>query len=130
MFVAFMDMDVSAQYTFYVSGKNHLNMETQESVGSEPTEEVFNISFPDAVMAHNILGEEGVSDSQFYKITEVEYKDDLILFSTLSGVSGNSYYYVIQLHDGNYLLYQMFKEDNSAVLFDATMIKLKTVSQE
>ena len=118
-----------AQYTFYASGKNLINMETKEEVGYEPTNEVFNISFPDGILVHNIMDEYGVSESQFYKITEVENKDDLILFTALSGISGSSYYYVIQNHEDAHLLYLLYKEENSAIQFESTFVKLKTFSQ-
>lgn len=126
---AFSFFDVHAQFTFYVTGKNIINMETKEEVGYEPTNEVFNISFPDAILVHNILDENGVSESQFYKITEVEKKEDLILFTALSGLSGNSYYYAVQNHEDAHILYLMFKEENSAVQFESTFVRLKTFNQ-
>ena len=122
--------DLQAQFTFSAIGKNLINMETKEEVGFESTNELFNISFPDAILVHNIMDEYGgVTQSQLYKITEVEHKEDLILFTALSGISGNSYHYIIQNHENAHLLYLMNEEEKSAVQFEATFLKLKTFNQ-
>jgi hypothetical protein len=103
---------------------------SKEIVSSDVKYQSYNVSFPDSLFVHNIFDESGkIIDSQIYHITEATSEGEFIMFSVLSGVSGNTYYYVLKSEEDNYQLYQHFNEDNSFYLFDTEATKLKTFKQ-
>lgn len=120
----------NAQYSFYSSSFSLIDAESKEVISSEIKYQSHNVSFPDSLLIHNIFDESGkIIDSQIYHITEANSEGELIMFSALSGVSGNTYYYVLKSEEDNYVLLQYFQEDNSFYLFDAEATDLKTFKQ-
>ena len=120
----------NAQYSFYSSSFSLIDATSKEIVSSEVKYQSYNVSFPDSLFVHNIFDESGkIIDSQIYHITEATSEGEFIMFSVLSGVSGNTYYYVLKSEEDNYQLYQHFNEDNSFYLFDTEATKLKTFRQ-
>jgi len=121
---------VYAQHSFSSNQFVIYNMESKEVVGSEEKTQTFNISFTDSMMIHNIFNEEHhISDSQIYRITNIEEKEDLILFSTLSGISGNTYFYAINFKEDAKTLVQLFQDDHSMFLFEGNHSPMKTFNQ-
>ena len=53
----------------------------------------------------------------------------MILFSALSGVSGNTYNYVISYKENETMLMQLFQEENSMLIFDGDHSRLKPFNQ-
>jgi hypothetical protein len=120
----------NAQYSFYSSSFSLIDAESKEVISSEVKYQSHNVSFPDSLLIHNIFDESGkIIDSQIYQITEANSEGELIMFSALSGVSGNTYYYVLKSEEDNYVLLQYFQDDNSFYLYDAETTDLKTFKQ-
>ena len=120
----------NAQYSFYSSSFSLIDAESKEVISSEIKYQSHNVSFKDYLLINNIFDESGkIIDSQIYHITEANSEGELIMFSALSGVSGNTYYYVLKSEEDNYVLLQYFQEDNSFYLFDAEATDLKTFKQ-
>ncbi|MFZ9613706.1 MAG: hypothetical protein ACO29Q_10535 [Crocinitomicaceae bacterium] len=84
--------------SFTVQSYMGMYLEGEEWMSYE-TNEIYNISFADGFMVHNILTDGTVSDSQVYKISNVQnfYEDgeDGYSFEATSGVSGKVYYYTV-----------------------------------
>ncbi len=64
--------------------------------------QIYDISFSDCMMAHNILKDDGSIDAvQFYKIVDLKRSLDdgitLFKFSCISGVSGSIYKYRVKI---------------------------------
>jgi hypothetical protein len=121
---------VHAQHSFSSYQFHIYNLESEEVVGSEEKNQTFNVSFTDSLLIHNIFNEEHhISDSQIYRITRIEEKENMTMFSALSGVSGNTYYYVMNIKGDETTLVQLFQEDNSMYVFDAEHSRMKTFNQ-
>ncbi|MDA3614052.1 hypothetical protein [Polluticaenibacter yanchengensis] len=105
--------------------------ETEE--GKEGTcNEYYSFSFTDKVLSHLVLTDKSeYSDNQFYKITKFESKyiketeKTVFTIEALSGISGNTYTYVITIYNsgkGN------VKRNNS--IFLGSFYNLKTYLQQ
>jgi hypothetical protein len=59
----------------------------------------------------------------------VEEKDGVIGFTTLSGLSGRSYQYLLKTVEESLVLIQLFNEDQTMYLFEGSDSKMKTFIQ-
>lgn len=98
-------------------------------VKTEETYQIFNFSFVDKLMMHNILTES--KDSQIYKLQNIETsynestKHTLFKVDAVSGLSGNTYKYEIKIDDEG-----VAEVSLNGYLYTGGSYKLKTYSQE
>jgi hypothetical protein len=120
---------LTAQYSFTVTEFNEIDLETKETKSSFPVKQIFNFSLKDKYLIHNVLNESGVvEDSQLYKIIEQKDKDGVLFLTCKSGVSGNSYQYLLGNDgSGGKLLYQV--SGNTLYQLQGSMTTFKTFKQ-
>ena len=125
---------VNAQYTFYAYESNLVDKETGKVSSSETGRELYNISFTDNILIHNVFSSSGdyISDSQVYKIIDkVELKNGGIEFTTISGVTGNTYTYRLETNGSSTSsLTQIFKNEDYNKRYKGDLATLKTYRQE
>lgn len=101
-------------------------------VKSYELNEIYSISFADQIMVHNVLSEDIISDSQVYKVSNLQKKvaEDLLEFSfdATSGISGNVYKYNVALGSGVATM-DRTQPNGSSESFLGSSIKLKTFKQ-
>jgi hypothetical protein len=119
-----------AQITIFSKTIQEYDLTSEEVTGSFARIQSFNISFPDSLLIHNIFNDDfEINDSQIYRITGVEEKDGVIGFTTLSGLSGRSYQYLLKTVEESLVLIQLFNEDQTMYLFEGSDSKMKTFIQ-
>jgi hypothetical protein len=119
-----------AQITIFSKTTQEYDLTSEEVTGSFARIQSFNISFPDSLLIHNIFNDDfEINDSQIYRITGVEEKDGVIGFTTLSGLSGRSYQYLLKTVEESLVLIQLFNEDQTMYLFEGSDSKMKTFIQ-
>lgn len=119
-----------AQHSFSSHQTHAFDLAQNKIISSQNQTQTFNISFSDSLLIHNKFNDEHhIVDSQIYKITNISEQEEMILFSALSGVSGNTYNYVISFEETETLLMQLFPEENSMLIFDGEHSRLKPFNQ-
>jgi hypothetical protein len=99
------------------------------NVKSDEVYQVFNFSFKDQLMVHNILGDS--KDSQIYKLKNIDKsynsttKKTTFKVDAESGVSGSIYKYEININDEG-----IAEMTLNGYLYTGDSYKLKTYSQE
>lgn len=95
--------------------------------------EIYNISFADGILIHNILTDGIISNSQIYKITNVQRKvvDGLnsFTFNATSGISGSIYSYEVYFEKEGGVTLKLIQPDGSSSVFMASYAVLKTFIQ-
>lgn len=122
---------VYSQHSFSVKNINEIDLETKEVGSSIEVNQFFNFSLTDGFMIHNLIDEEGnIEDSQFYKIIKKEKKNNVLIFITCeSGVSGNTYNYLInEDEEMGTSLFQLIDE-NTMYQMEGKASKCKTFKQ-
>ncbi|HVZ57025.1 MAG TPA: hypothetical protein VG870_10240 [Chitinophagaceae bacterium] len=122
-----------SQYTFYSTNYNEISKTSKEALSTSEQRQLYNISFADKIFIHNKFkpGEDEIEDSQIYQITDVEdLGEGITMFTTLSGVTGNSYQYILKVNEsGESSLTQVMKDEDYNIRFNGTLTSLKTVKQ-
>ncbi|NDB35549.1 MAG: hypothetical protein EB023_09470 [Flavobacteriia bacterium] len=119
-----------AQHSFSSHQTHAFDLTQNKIISSQNQTQTFNISFSDSLLIHNKFNDEHhIVDSQIYKITNISEQEEMILFSALSGVSGNTYNYVISYKENETMLMQLFQEENSMLIFDGEHSRLKPFNQ-
>ena len=95
--------------------------------------DVYNISFTDGFLVHNILTECTITDSQIYKISnlrrETIEKEPTFIFDAVSGISGNKYKYEIAFAAEGGITLVRYQPDGSSEVFLGTNVMFKTYQQ-
>ncbi|MDQ3109186.1 MAG: hypothetical protein M3R17_04765 [Bacteroidota bacterium] len=95
--------------------------------------EIFDISFSDGFMVHNILTEDGkVDQAQFYKISDLRRSSEdgitWFKFNAISGVSGNSYKYWIKINGDGVATISLITAD-ADITYKGGTYNIKTYDQ-
>lgn len=119
-----------AQHSFSSHQTHAFDLTQNKIISSQNQTQTFNISFSDSLLIHNKFNDDyHIVDSQIYKITNISKQDKMTLFSARSGISGNTYGYVISFKETETLLMQLFPEENSMLIFDGEHSRLKPFNQ-
>lgn len=104
-----------------------------EEIKTYDVNEIYNVSFTDGYLIHNILSDGIVSDSQIYKVTNVQRKvtdgTNTFTFKATSGVSGSIYTYEIYMEDEQNVTLKLIQPDGSSSVYMGSFNILKTYKQ-
>ena len=102
-----------AQYTFTSFSINTIDLKTNDVISSEARMETYNISFKDHLFIHNIFDSEtnSATNSQLYKIISIKEEDEMVYFTTESGLSGKNYTFIIKIDEEQTQFFQYFDEE-------------------
>lgn len=94
-------------------------------------DQLYAISFLDKILTHVILTIGGISDSQIYQIENdtsfIDGENTIYKFEAVSGISGNSYNYEIEIDKGgNLLSLKITQPDGKTTIFKGGISILKT----
>lgn len=124
----------NAQYTFYSFNYDVVDKQTKQVRSNELQRQIYNISLTDKVLVHNVFADEGdeIEDSQVYQITDMEeLSEGVVVFTALSGVTGNSYEYRLKVvESGESTLTLVKKDDDYNIRYNGTVSTLKLFKQE
>lgn len=117
--------------TSILSNVTHVfDIQEDKITESVPQLQLFNISFSDSLLVHNVFNAENeLQDSQIYRITALEENDHLITFTTLSGISGLSYVYMLKTDEDFMSLMQYFQDEQTLRIFEGPNSPLKPFNQ-
>ena len=101
---------------------------------SEPADQLYNISFKDLILAHNIYYDGVLDVSQIYQLSNINrYMDGsttMVKFSALSGRSGMTYKYVLKIgSDGKLISLVCTEENGNKTTYKGGISELKTFKQ-
>lgn len=101
---------------------------------TDPCDELYNVSFKDSILVHNIFTEGSLTVSQVYQINHIAKAGDdevaIFSFEALSGRSGMTYKYSIKVDAEGKLISLICNEpDGSKVTYKGDVIELKTFKQ-
>ena len=127
-----------AQYTTLNGVTVHARSMLYVSNGEVKTEtisQIYNCSFKDNILVHNIIEDGIVSNSQIYKLKNVKiYMDGentIFKMDALSGVSGFTYKYKISVDkDGKLISLLLTNTDDSKTTYTGGITVLKTYEQD
>lgn len=95
--------------------------------------EIYNISFADGYLTHNILTDGLVTDSQIYKISNVKYTnsegEETYTFNATSGISGKIYQYEVSKDAEDATTLTLTQPEGDKTIYMATLIILKSFKQ-
>lgn len=117
--------------TSILSNVTHVfDIQEDKITESVPQLQLFNISFSDSLLVHNVFNSEHeLQDSQIYRITALEENDNLKTFTAISGVSGRSYVYMIKTDEDFMSLMQFFQDEQTLRIFEGPNAPLKPFIQ-
>jgi hypothetical protein len=102
-------------------------------VKSYEVNEIYNVSFQDGLLIHNIFSGESVTNSQIYKISDLSriQKEGVVSFEfdAISGISGKVYRYIITFESETAATLTLVQPDGSSTVFMAAASILKTFKQ-
>lgn len=95
--------------------------------------EIFDISFSDGFMVHNILTAEGkIDQAQFYKISDLRRSSEdgisMFKFNAISGITGNSYKYWVKINSDGIATISLISSD-ADITYKGGTYNLKTYDQ-
>lgn len=101
---------------------------------SDPSDQLYNISFKDLILAHNIYIDGVLNVSQLYQLSNVnrymEGGTTVIKFHALSGRSGMTYKYVVKIDaDGKLISLVCTEENGNKTTYKGGISELKTFKQ-
>jgi hypothetical protein len=116
-----------------VQASTELYMQDGE-IKSETVDQIYNVSFKDGILMHNIFKDGSISDSQVYQLKDVKATvdgdDTKFTFGAMSGVSGNVYKYTLTIDkDGRLISLVVAQPTGEKTTYNGGASTLKTFKQ-
>lgn len=116
-----------------VQATSTLYVENNEAK-SAPCDQLYNVSFKDLILAHNIYADGLLNVSQIYQLSDISrYKDGdetIIKFTALSGRSQLTYKYVVKITEGGELISMVCTEESgNKTTYKGNVSELRTFKQ-
>ncbi len=130
-------MILQAQYLttggITIQATSTLYVENNEAK-SASCDQLYNISFKDQILVHNIYSSGVLNVSQVYQLSDIErFKENdetVIRFTALSGRSKLTYKYVVKINEADELISMVCtQEDGTKTTFKGNISELRTFKQ-
>lgn len=98
-----------------------------DEVMSYDVNEIYNVSLSDGYLIHNILTDGLVTDSQVYKLSNINYQEEnqMCSFKATSGISGKIYEYEFSTDSDGSTTMTLTQPDGSKSIFMVSFAILK-----
>lgn len=137
IFLSFLSFFAKAQFLniggITIQATSTLYVENEEAK-SEPSDQLYNISFKDLILSHSIYLDGVINASQFYQLSNVSRLMDsgttVIRFDALSGRSGMTYKYALKIDtDGKLISLVCTEESGNKTTYKGGISELRTFKQ-